>query len=79
MGNPTYLGVIISLLTSWYGLWIGGFIGCAFHFLIHIGQSIVIRKYVPCLITSIIALPVSVNVIYKSIILLMHIALIIFA
>lgn len=61
---------IISLLTSWYGLWIGGFIGCAFHFLIHIGQSIVIRKYVPCLITSIIALPVSVYAIYKSIILL---------
>lgn len=61
---------IISIFTNWYGLWIGGFIGCTLHFLIHIGQSIVIRKYIPCLITSIIALPISVYVIYKSICLL---------
>lgn len=61
---------LISVFTNWYGLWLGGFIGCTFHFLIHIVQSIVIRKYIPCLITSIIALPVSVFVIYKSIYLL---------
>lgn len=48
----------------------GGLIGCAIHFLIHIGQAAVIRKYIPCLGTSIIALPVSVYVICKSIVLL---------
>lgn len=61
---------LISLSTNWYGLWLGGFIGCTFHFLIHIGQSIVIRKYIPCLITSIVELPISVYVIYKCIYLL---------
>lgn len=61
---------LISLFTNWYGLWLGGFIGCTFHFLIHIGQSIVIRKYIPCLITSIVELPISVYVIYKCIYLL---------
>lgn len=61
---------LISLFTNWYGLWLGGFIGCTFHFLIHIVQSIVIRKYIPCLITSIIALPISIYVICKSISLL---------
>lgn len=63
---------LMSLFTNWYGLWLGGFIGCSLHFLVHIGQSIVIRKYIPCLITSIIALPVSVYVIYKSIYLLKY-------
>lgn len=61
---------LLSLFTNWYGLWLGGFIGCTFHFLIHIGQSIVIRKYIPCFITSIIALPISICVIYESIFLL---------
>lgn len=61
---------LISLFTNWFGLWFGGFIGCTVHFLIHIGQAIVIRKYIPCLVTSIIALPVSVYVLYKSICLL---------
>lgn len=44
-------------------LWLGGFIGCALHFVIHIGQSVLIRKYIPALLTSIICLPVSVWII----------------
>lgn len=63
---------LMSLFTNWFGLWLGGFIGCTFHFLIHIGQAIVIRRYIPCLITSIISLPVSTYVIYKSIYLLAY-------
>lgn len=63
---------LISLVTNWYGLWLGGMIGCAIHFLVHIGQAVVIRKYIPCLITSIAALPVSVYVICKSIELLTY-------
>ena len=61
---------IISIVTDWYGLWLGGFIGCTLHFLVHIVQSVVIRKYIPAFITSIIALPISLYVIYKSMMLL---------
>ena len=50
----------------WY-LWLGAFIGCDLHFLIHIGQSLIIRKYIPALLTSIICLPVSTYVIYRSV------------
>lgn len=48
-------------------LWLGGFIGCTLHFVIHIVQSIIIRKYIPALITSIICLPVSICIIVKCI------------
>lgn len=44
-------------------IWIGSFIGCDLHFIIHIIQSIAIRKYIPALITSIICLPISTWVI----------------
>lgn len=63
---------LISLFTNWYGLWLGGFIGCTLHFLIHILQTMVIRRYIPCFITSITALPISIYVIYKSLELLQY-------
>jgi hypothetical protein len=51
---------IISILTNWYALWLGTFIAYAVHLFLHLGQSIVIRKYIPALATSIIALPISI-------------------
>ena len=54
----------ISLLAYYFGndvlytVWFGLFISLAAHFLIHIGQSIYIKKYIPSLITSIICLPI---------------------
>ena len=36
------------------------------HFLIHIGHSIYIRKYIPCVITSVISLPISLIILVKS-------------
>lgn len=39
-----------------YLLWLGSFIAYTLHLVIHIGQSIIIRKYIPSLITSIICL-----------------------
>jgi len=48
-------------------LWLGGFIACSLHFILHIGQSIIIRQYIPSLITSIICLPVSIRIIGKCI------------
>lgn len=57
---------VISLFTRWYGLWLGGLIGCTIHFVIHIIQSAAIKKYIPALITSVIALPVGCIVIRDS-------------
>ena len=61
---------IIALVTNynvvWY-LWLGGFIGCALHFVVHIGQSIILKKYIPAVVTSILLLPISVHIIYKCI------------
>ena len=47
-------------------LWFGLMISLTAHFLVHIGQSIYIRKYIPSLITSLICLPPSVMIILKS-------------
>ena len=57
---------IVSLFTKWYGLWLGGLMGCTLHFALHIIQSVVVRKYIPSLITSVIALPVGCIVIHDS-------------
>ena len=58
---------IVSYLTDFYGIWLGGLIACVLHFAVHIIESVVIKKYIPALITSIIALPIGIWIIYKSI------------
>ena len=40
-------------------IWLGGFVAFSLHLLLHIGQSILLRKYIPALITSILCFPVS--------------------
>ena len=42
------------------GIWYGGLIGFTAHLVIHIIQSIAIKRYIPSLISSIITLPPSV-------------------
>ena len=49
-----------------FALWYGIFLALAGHFLIHIGQALAIRKYIPCVITSLICLPVSIVILVKS-------------
>ena len=49
-----------------YALWYGVFLSIAAHFLIHIGQTVYIRKYIPNFITSLICLPVSVVVLIRA-------------
>lgn len=49
-----------------FALWYGIFLALTGHFLIHIGQVIAIRKYAPCIITSLICLPVSIVILVKS-------------
>lgn len=48
-------------------LWLGGFIACTLHYIIHVGHSIIVRQYIPTLITSIICLPISILVILRCI------------
>ena len=62
----TALALLTHSKILWY-LWLGGFIGCTLHFVVHIGQSIVVRKYIPAVASSILLLPVSVYFIYKCI------------
>ena len=50
----------VAVYSGWYGLWFGGFIAYGIRLIIHIGQSIVIRKYIPALATSLLTLPLSV-------------------
>ena len=40
-------------------LWLGTFIAFALHLVVHIGQAVVIRKYIPALATSVLVLPLS--------------------
>ncbi len=62
----------ISRFTGFYGLWLGAFVAYTVHLVIHIGQSIILRKYIPALITSLICLPISIWVIASSITLLLY-------
>ena len=48
---------IISYMTNWYNLWIGLFIAFVFHLVIHCFQALLLRKYVPAILTSLICLP----------------------
>ena len=41
-------------------LWLGTFIAFTLHMVVHIGQAIVLRKYIPAVATSILLLPVCV-------------------
>ena len=49
-----------------YTVWFGLLLSLTAHFLIHIGQSIYIKKYIPSLITSIICLPISLVILINS-------------
>ena len=59
---------LIALVALWvdnqfvWNIWLGAFIGLTFHYVVHIGQAIVLRKYIPALATSIICLPISIYI-----------------
>ena len=48
-----------------YGLWFGMFLALFGHFFSHIGHSVYIRKYIPCVATSIICVPISSCILVK--------------
>lgn len=49
-----------------YAFWFGMFLSLAGHFIIHIGQTMYLRKYIPSFATSLICLPVSVNILLRT-------------
>lgn len=54
-------GVVLQNRICWM-LWLGVFAAYVFHLLIHIVQAVILRTYIPALLTSLIALPISVRI-----------------
>ena len=54
---------IVSYATNWYSLWGGLFIAFTLHLVIHCFQTLLVRKYVPAIVTSIICLPICIYII----------------
>lgn len=61
---------LVSSLINNYILWYGFFIAFTLHLFFHIFQFLIFKKYVPSIITSIIFIPISCFIIYKTTILL---------
>ena len=55
--------ILVILVTYWgifsgnYYLWLGAFMAFSVHILIHFIQWIVVRKYIPVIVTSLLCLP----------------------
>lgn len=58
---------IVTYLTNWYELWIGSFIVFTLHLLIHCFQFLIIRKYIPVIVTSLICLPICIYILKQVI------------
>ena len=56
-----------SIFLKVYIVWIGAFIAFSSHLVVHIIQSIVVKRYIPALASSIILLPISIFFIIKVI------------
>lgn len=54
---------VVSYMTNWYSLWVGLFIAFALHLVIHCFQTLIVRKYIPAIVTSIICLPICIYII----------------
>lgn len=48
-----------------YALWFGIFLSLAGHFVVHIGHTVYLRKYIPSFATSLICLPISVSILLR--------------
>ena len=57
----------VSIFFKMYIIWVGAFIAFSGHLLVHIIKSIIIKRYVPALVSSIILLPISVFLINELI------------
>ena len=48
---------VLALTLQWYNVWVAVFSGFSLHILIHIGQWMMVRKYIPIIITSLLSIP----------------------
>ncbi|MGL5150952.1 MAG: HXXEE domain-containing protein [Clostridium sp.] len=60
---------IISYTTNWFNLWIGLFLAFTIHLIIHCIQILIIRRYIPAIVTSVICLPICTYIIKKVLVL----------
>ena len=58
---------VVSYTMNWYALWLGLFIAFTLHLLIHCFQTLILRKYVPAIVTSVICLPICIYIIKQVI------------
>lgn len=58
---------VITYMNQWYYLWEGIFISFTLHLIIHCIQALILRRYVPVIITSIISLPICIMIILVTI------------
>lgn len=61
------LTTISSLVTNQFQLWYALFLAFTVHLLMHIGQGLFFRKYVPGVVTSVLFLPVCGYILYREI------------
>lgn len=54
---------VISYVMNWYNLWLGLFVAFILHLVVHCFQTVIARKYVPAIVTSIICLPICIYII----------------
>lgn len=54
---------LYAYFTSEYKVWLGLFIAFSFHLIIHLIQSITIKRYIPAVLTSILCLPCCIYII----------------
>lgn len=48
---------VIAVLSGYYNIWLALFMAFSIHIVIHIVQWIIIRRYIPTIVTSILVLP----------------------
>ena len=58
---------VVSYVMNWYILWIGVFIAFTLHLVIHCFQALIVKKYVPAIITSVICLPICIYIIKHTV------------
>lgn len=54
---------VISYVENWYNLWAGLFIAFTLHLVVHCFQTLIVKRYVPAIVTSIICLPICTYII----------------
>jgi len=58
---------ISAYLMNWYPLWLGFFIAFTLHLIIHCVQVLIVRKYVPAIVTSVICLPACFYILQQTV------------